>query len=229
MHHYIPTQPSMALVESALGREPARGRRMALMFCDVCRQNKSGITWSSGGRGTVVLCSDCGRDLEHQLENISERLAQCDDLSMLVDQILTLALRFTAADMGNIQLVDGDGVLRIHAQRGLSEDFLRFFSGVEESQAVCGTALANRSTVVVEDVERSEIFAGKPSLSVMLAAGARAVQSTPISSRSGRLIGVFSTHYREPRTISPQESRLLEFLALSAADLIDALQIAGRT
>ncbi|MBV8461433.1 MAG: GAF domain-containing protein [Candidatus Eremiobacteraeota bacterium] len=201
----------------------------ALMICDVCLQNKSGITWSSGGRGTVVVCPDCGRDLEQQLDSINERLAECDDLSILVGQILSLALHFTAADMGNIQLVDADGVLRIHASSGLSEEFLTFFSSVKESQAACGTALANRSTVVVEDVEHSDIFAGKPSLAVMLAAGARAVQSTPIITQSGRLIGVFSTHYREPRAISVQESRSLEFLALRAADLIDALQAVGRT
>ncbi|MBV8667648.1 MAG: hypothetical protein JOZ28_00415 [Candidatus Eremiobacteraeota bacterium] len=55
------------------------------------------------------------------------------------------------------------------------------------------------------------------------------MQSTPIITQSGRLIGVFLTHYREPRAISVQESRLLEFLALRAADLIDALQAVGRT
>ena len=42
----------------------------------------------------------------------------------------------------------------------------------------------------------SSIFMGTQALEVMMAAGARAVQSTPLVNRSGRVLGMFSTHYR---------------------------------
>ena len=55
----------------------------------------------------------------------------------------------------------------------------------------------------------------------MLAAEARAVQSTPLVSRTGKVLGMFSTHYRRPRRPSERELQLLDLLARQAADLIE--------
>ena len=68
-------------------------------------------------------------------------------------------------------------------------------------------------------------LSGTPALEVMLAAGARAVQSTPLVSRSGRVLGMFSTHYRRaPQRPSERALRLLDILARQAADLIEQKQ-----
>ena len=82
-------------------------------------------------------------------------------------------------------------------------------------------APAQGERVVVEDVASSPIFAGTPALAVMLEAEARAVQSTPLVSRSGKLLGMFSTHYRTPRRPTERDLRLLDLLARQAADLIE--------
>jgi light-regulated signal transduction histidine kinase (bacteriophytochrome) len=55
----------------------------------------------------------------------------------------------------------------------------------------------------------------------MLAAGAFSVQSTPFITRSGRLLGMFSTHYKAPRSFDERNLRLLDMLAQQAADLIE--------
>jgi PAS domain S-box-containing protein len=47
------------------------------------------------------------------------------------------------------------------------------------------------------------------------------VQSTPIITREGRLLGMFSTHYRTPRPRSERDLRLVNLLAAQAADLIE--------
>jgi hypothetical protein len=44
----------------------------------------------------------------------------------------------------------------------------------------------------------SYLFVGTPALDAMMAASARAVHSTPLLSRSGRLMGVISTHWQCP-------------------------------
>src|SRR3546814_9097588 len=80
-----------------------------------------------------------------------------------------------------------------------SSDLLTFFETVHENDAACGTALKRGERIVVEDVEASPIVLGTPALDVLLAAGVRAVQSTPLFSRSGRLWGILSTHWRDPR------------------------------
>ena len=64
-------------------------------------------------------------------------------------------------------------------------------------------------------------FQGTPALAAMMAAEARAVQSTPLLSRSGHVLGIFSTHYRIPRRPSERDLRLLDILARLAADLIE--------
>jgi hypothetical protein len=59
----------------------------------------------------------------------------------------------------------------------------------------------------------SPIFAGADALGVLLRAGVRAVQSTPLWSPSGELVGMLSTYHR--RAYSPEESdlQLLDMLA----------------
>src|SRR3546814_12408895 len=124
--------------------------------------------------------------------------------------------------MGNIQLLDREtGVLKIAASRGFDAPFLTFFETVHENDAACGTALKRGERIVVEDVEASAIFLGTPALDVLLAAGVRAVQSTPLFSRSGRLWGVLSTHWRDPRPAIERGLHLLDLLTGQLAGHIE--------
>jgi PAS domain S-box-containing protein len=138
-------------------------------------------------------------------------------------QILDAAIAITGADKGNIQLLDSKSdTLRIAVQRGFEKPFLEFFSAVHDGAgAACGAALQSADRVVVEDVARSEIFVGTPSLPVMLAAGARAVQSTPLRSSNGAVMGMISTHFARPHRPGEQELRFMDLLARQAADYLD--------
>lgn len=135
--------------------------------------------------------------------------------------LLNSAIAATGADMGNIQLFNSStNTLRIEAQLGFDSRFLEFFNCVHEGQAACGTALKTRSQVVVDDVTTSPIFAGSPSLEVMLDARSRAVQSTPIIGRTGA-VGILSTHYHRPVRPSDKDLQLLEVFAVRAASIIE--------
>jgi len=158
-----------------------------------------------------------------RMQEISTRLVQAEDFQDLLDEILSAGVEITDADMGNIQLLE-DRALKIVAQQGFDAAFLDTFDHVSDGLAACGTALKQGARVIVEDVAESPIFAGTPALEVMLAAGARAVQSTPLVSRSGQKLGMFSTHYRSPRRPGDRELRMLDLLARQAADLIERKQ-----
>ena len=54
-----------------------------------------------------------------------------------------------------------------------------------------------------------------------LSAGIHAVQSTPLVSRSGSLLGMVSTHWRDVHELSAVELSALDVLARMAADLIE--------
>jgi PAS domain S-box-containing protein len=159
------------------------------------------------------------------LHELGPRLMAAGDFRLLLNEILSAALVATGAEMGNIQLLDSAGVLRIEAQKGFSQEFLDFFNRVTKDEAAtCGAALAGRERVVVEDVQASPIFAGTPALKVLLNAGVRTVQSTPMISHSGVLVGMLSTHYKQPKRPSDRDLRLMDLLARQAADLIGKIR-----
>lgn len=155
------------------------------------------------------------------LHEISTKLSSHSDIATLLGEVLDAAIAVTGTDMGNVQLLDpASGDLRIIVQRGFGKPFLEFFNSVHEGIAACGTAMKNGKRLIVENVESDPLFDDE-SRKVMLAAGALSVQSTPFITRSGRLLGMFSTHYRAPRSFDERNLRLLDMLAQQAADLIE--------
>ena len=171
----------------------------------------------------AALNAELSTDLAamNRMHQLSTRLIQAEEMDTLLGEILEAAIEITRADKGNIQLFHG-GVWQIVQQRGFDAPFLDFFNGVAHDNAACGSALKHGERVVVEDIAHSPIFKGTQALDVMLAAKALAVQSTPLISRSGRTLGMLSTHYSAaPRKPTERDLRLLDILARQAADLIE--------
>lgn len=161
-------------------------------------------------------------DAMTRLQKVGTLFVQHGALQQVLDEVLAAALAITNTDMGNIQLLDGpSGCLRIVAQRGFEKPFLDFWNTVHEGEGTCGTAMKEGRRVFIEDVTQSAVFAGKPALDVMLRAGVRAVQSTRLQSRSGRLLGMFSTHFRTPHRPDERTLRLLDLLAQQTSDILD--------
>ena len=105
--------------------------------------------------------------------------------------VLAAAIELTGASKGNIQVLDESGALKILVHRGFDVPFLEFFGQVDGATvAACGTALQRVSRVLIPDVVTSEVFEGTPALRVLLDAGVRAVQSTPLVSSKGRVLGM---------------------------------------
>jgi C4-dicarboxylate-specific signal transduction histidine kinase len=72
----------------------------------------------------------------------------------------------------------------------------------------CGTAMYRREPVVVTDILQDPLWDAYRD--VVAPYGFRACWSTPILSHSGKALGSFAMYYREPRSPSPTESRVLE-------------------
>jgi PAS domain S-box-containing protein len=107
----------------------------------------------------------------------------------------------------------------IVAQRNVPEAFLTHFARVHDESAVCGGAVRRLERVIVEDVLADPLFAPERELAEV--AGFRAVQSTPLVSRKGELLGVISTHFRQPRRFSDTVLRFTDLYARHAADLVE--------
>jgi PAS domain S-box-containing protein len=142
-------------------------------------------------------------------------------LSAVLLEIVDAAISISGSAFGNIQLLDAaSSELRIAAQRGFPQWWLDYWETVTAGSGTCGTALQLQRRVIVEDVEQSPIFEGA-SLDVQRRAGVRAVISTPIVSRSGKAIGMFSVQHRTVNRPSERTLQLLDLLAHQAGDLIE--------
>jgi len=160
----------------------------------------------------------------YRIHEISVRLLGKSSVKALLSEILDAAIEVTEADYGNIQLLD-QGLLRIVTQRGFAKQFLDFFQDVShDSKSVCGAALQSLSRVIVEDVFSDELFRGTCAGDILLRAGVRAVQSTPLVGTSGQVYGMLSTHFRRPHRPNERALRYLDLLAIQAGHVLERLQ-----
>jgi GAF domain-containing protein len=153
---------------------------------------------------------------------------RCRDLHSIIDCTLSKSLALTGAGFGNVQLMDWrTGNLTIAGQHGFGEDFLRHFHLVSfRSGSACGRAVQERRAVIIEDVLHDREFA--PFHVVAIEAGFRAVQSTPLISTSGALVGVLSTHFAHRHRPLDGEMDSIKMTAESAANEILAWRVRQR-
>ena len=159
-----------------------------------------------------------------RLLDVGKRCArQGDDFEGCLDEIVATAMAISGGDKGTLQLLDEQsGTLRVAAQHGFSEPFLKFFAEVAPGGAgVAGAAFRNADRVLVPDVTQSEILMGQPVLDVILKEDVRAVQCTPMISSSGQVFGMISTHFREPRQLGARDLHLMDLLAHQSADYLE--------
>ncbi len=156
-----------------------------------------------------------------RLQEISTRLIGAGGLHSLLQEIMNAAVALVDAQLGTLQLVEGDK-LRIVAHAGHKQPFLDFFAQAEVRESACGEFVKHGRRVLVEDVEASPTFAGSPSLPVLRAAGVRAVQSTPLFSRNGKMLGILTTQWSTPHVPDEHDLSRLDLLVRQAADLIES-------
>src|SRR5262249_20612115 len=155
------------------------------------------------------------------LHEVGSRLRLKRDLRQALDEILAGAIELLGADKGRIRILDTTrGVLKIEAQRGFKQEYLDSFGEVPTGAGspYC-RALQSGQRMVIEDVEADALFA--PFRPIARAGGYRAVQSTPIMSREGTLLGTLATHFRSVRKPAEQDLRLLDLYVRQAADIIE--------
>ncbi len=158
-----------------------------------------------------------------RMHALSGRLLETGGIQSLLQEIMDAAVSIMGAEKGTLQLLEGDS-LRIVADHGHRKPFLQFFAYAENTASVCGEATRRGERVVVSDVETSSLFIGTPSLAILREAGVRAVQSTPMISRTGALLGILTTQWGIPYTPDEHDLWRIDLLARQAADLIEHSQ-----
>ena len=157
------------------------------------------------------------------LQSFSTRLISESTPESLYAQILGAAIELMASDAASVQMLAADHTsLSLLASKNFHPDSAAFWQRVEVGAgSTCSKALSDNQRVVVADIEACEFMAGTEDQQEYRRSGIRAVQSTPLRSRSGRPLGMLSTHWRTPHAPTEEDFTSLDVLARQAADLIE--------
>jgi two-component sensor histidine kinase len=174
-----------------------------------------------------------------ELQRISTELIHEQDVSRLYGSLVDAAASLMRSDFATMQMLHPDrgekGELQMLASRGFDPEAIKFWDWVRaDSGCTCGIVLRTSQRAIATDVKTCDFMAGTPDQPALLEAGVHAAQSTPLLSRSGRLLGMISTHWRQPHSPSESDLQRFDILARLAADLIerklneDQMRLLGR-
>lgn len=185
----------------------------------------------------MAQCRRMARALRFSLSPGSERgdallEAQSDVLEQIVRRVplpeildsLCRIVESQAEDSvrASIMLVDESGTrLRTAAAPSLPREYCEAVDGIEISRDVgtCVAAAARGSVVVTTDIASDPAWQGLAELPLGL--GLKAAWSVPMISSAGSVLGTFGTYFLEAREPAPDERRLVDVLARTAALAIE--------
>lgn len=156
------------------------------------------------------------RDLQ-QLQQMSLILSTTRELQPILKESLRTASAISGADRSLLSLYDAQrNLLTVGASMGFEDQTARSIAPDHPGIAAC---IRDRRRVIVEDAAADPENAGRRD--ALLAAGIRAVHSTPLVTRAGEIIGVLSLEFCAPHRPSPREIGLLDVCARQAVDFIE--------
>jgi signal transduction histidine kinase len=165
------------------------------------------------------------------LHRLSIELIQEDGTAGLYKKIVEAAVAIMRSQYASMQMLYPDpgkiGKLRLLASSGFSPEAEKFWEWVyRHTGSSCGAALRAERRVIIPNFSTCEFMQDAPTLPLFLESGIHAAQSTPLYSRSGKLLGMISTHWSYPHNPPERHLHLLDVLARQAADLIERTQTA---
>lgn len=165
------------------------------------------------------------------LHRLSIELIQEDGTAGLYKKIVEAAVAIMRSQFATMQMLypeDGSiGKLRILACSGFTPEAEKYWEWVyHNTGSSCGQVLRTGKRQVIPDYRTCEWMQNEPTLPMFLEGGIYAAQSTPLYSRSGKLLGMISTHWNHVHHPPQRHLDLLDILARQAADLIERTQTA---
>lgn len=157
-----------------------------------------------------------------QLQHISNRIIEENDIQTLFDEILDSAMELMHADFASLQkLLPSEDTLELIAWKNFHPEAAEHWKYIKDSGATsCGRALAAFDRMIVNDINNSQIQVDEKDLDAFRKSGIIAMQSTPLINRDGKCIGMISTHWNREYYPSEHEFNLFDVLARQVTDLI---------
>lgn len=162
--------------------------------------------------------SDTERQLTAEIENfkkihgLSLRLGEASTLSDGLMDVLRTAVHLVDARLGSVQLLNGDGQLKMIGQVGFGPTILDEFSVVTlQDCSTCAVALNRRARVVVRDLRKEPDFT--EIAAALRSHGAVGAVSTPILDKAGKVLAMFSVYWLDRHEPDDRELAGLDLCA----------------
>ncbi len=168
-------------------------------------------------------------DSRHSLVRLLALLGSAATLNELLEG---LAIHIEAGSEGlhcTVLIVDPTRrVLTVAASPSLPSSYIDAIGEVAivAGQGSCGTAAARGEMVIVDDIERSDLWA--TSAPIALSHGLRACWSTSMFDDAGMLLGTLALYYRQRRTPTATEIDFIQGAAALASFAIQRHRDSGR-
>jgi PAS domain S-box-containing protein len=217
LHPYLPAKPFAAWTFLVMAILIA-----ALPVAQVLRTLQASLAQSH--RSGQILADElhAARCLRH----VATQSMDAIGIEAPCETILDTAVEILHADLASIQMVHAEqgtnGKLKLLGHRGFSPQAAKRWEWVgPDSRTTCGEALRTGGRVIVPDVRNCDFMAESEDLELFLDAGIHSAQTFPLVSRSGALLGMVTTYWRQPHELSESELRASDILARLAADVIE--------
>jgi PAS domain S-box-containing protein len=142
-------------------------------------------------------------------KRILEMVATSDTLSEILDSLCRLVEEQAEAVLASILLLENNR-LRHGGGTSLPKAYTDAINGlaIGPHAGSCGTAAFTGKQVIVENIATDPLWTNYRDTA--LPHGLRACWSTPIFSSQGKVLATFAMYYREPRSPSPADEKIIE-------------------
>jgi GAF domain-containing protein len=191
---------------------------VVLTFVDVSRRKQAELELQESR-------AHLARELEDTrlLQRLSSLLIEDEGTDGLYEQVLDVAMAIMRSEFASFQRLNADRAeLDLLAWRNFHPESARFWRRVSvHTGTTCGSALQHGERVIVPDAFAAGVPIGAETLQHYRLNGIAAVQSTPLTTRDGRVVGMISTYWREPHQPSDRDLAIFDVLARQAADVLE--------
>lgn len=234
-HEFLALLRSMLeTVEDALieAIEPKQYERLQLIYHNALRMQKiANMQFHSSERRKHWETMRCESKQElaleladvQELQRISSSLIEEDNVEALYGEILDAACFIMRSETASIQkLIPDRNELLLLAHKGFIAESAAHWKWVRlDDASSCAMAMSSDKRIIISDIETCDLLSGTKDLIAYRKSNIRATQSTRLVSRTGRLVGMISTHWSKVHEPSERELHLFDMIARQTADLIE--------
>ncbi len=159
----------------------------------------------------------------HLLEQLSSRIIEEGEPEPLYDAILDSAMDIMRAEIASLQVLDVEKYeLSLLNWKGFHPGTVQYWQIIKkDSTTSCGQALAKGERVIISDIKDPLSKVSKKDMDIYSLSGIQSMQSTPLISRTGKILGMISTYWKNIHYPSEREISLFDMLVRQTSDLVE--------